>query len=204
MPVQIEFMSRYTRHLFFALVAISGFSLNFSVRAEILEAQWQAHQVKFTYSGFSTRYTCDGIERTLKRLLILLGARNDVRVEGKCNSRDKIERFQRTLLAFAIPVPADKTDISREIIPAQLEDVRITGSVSRFLDSADCELVEQFQQQVIPQLPTLKVSKRVHCIPNRSGMGNLNIRMTALKALEKTELEEASDSSQTNTRQSEN
>ncbi len=183
-------MSRHSRYLIFALIALSGFSVNYSVRAEILEAQWEVHQIRFRYAGFTTNYTCDGIERTLKRLLILMGARNDARVETKCLSRNRVLRFHRLLLAFAMPVPADKTDISREIIPAEWQEVRIVGNLSRYLSGGDCELLEQFQRQVLPHLQVRILKKKLNCIPHFSQYNNWKLRMSALKALEKTELED--------------
>lgn len=183
-------MSRRKRLLIFALIACSGFSLNFSVSAENLEAQWEVQQIRFRYTGFSTFYTCDGIERKLRRLLILLGARDDARVEALCNNQNRVDRFHKLQLAFAMPVPADKTDISREIIPAEWQDVRIIGKLSRYLDAGDCELLDQFQRQVLPHLQVRVLKKRLYCIPNRREMNNLGLRISALKALEKTELED--------------
>ncbi len=165
------------------------FSTSFPVRTETIDAQWEVHQIRFRYAGFSSHYTCDGIERTVKRLLILMGARGDVRVESKCNGRNRVQAFHDLLLAFAIPVPADKTDIDKEIIPAEWQEVRITGKLSRYLDAGDCELLEQFQRYVLPQLNVRSLKKNIHCIPNRLTTTGLNLRMLALKTLKKEGLE---------------
>ena len=186
--------------MIFALIALSGFITNYSVRAEILEAQWEAHQIKFHYSGFSTHYTCDGIEHKVKRLLKLFGARDDARIENTCLGHSRIQRFHRMRLAFSTPVPADKTDISREIIPAEWQEVRIVGKLSRYLNSGDCELVEQFQRQVLSHLQVRNSKNRLHCIPYHHALNNLRLRMSALKVLEKPELEERRDDSQIDTR----
>lgn len=182
-------MTKYIRNLLLALIAISGFSSSFFVRAEILEAQWEVHQVRFRFVGLSTAYTCDSIESNLRRLLKLLGARDDVRAESSCTNHSAVQRFHRVRLAFAMPVPADKTDISREIIPAEWQEVRIVGKLSRYLDPGDCELLEQFERQVFPRLQVRNSSKKIHCVPYRREFSNLRLRVTALKALEKTELE---------------
>ena len=182
-------MIKHSRQLIFALIAISGFGANIAVQAEILEAQWEVHQIRFRYVGFSTHYTCDGVERTVKRLLKLMGARNDVRVESSCFSQNSVQRFHKLLLAFAMPVPADKTDISREIIPAEWQEVRIVGNLSRYLDAGDCELLEQFQRQVLPHLQVRDLNSKLNCVPYRRQFNSLRFRMSALKALEKPKLE---------------
>ena len=118
-----------------------------------------------------------------------MGARNDARVEARCVSQNRVHRFHKLLLAFAMPVPADKTDISREIIPAEWQDVRVVGKLSRYLDAGDCELLEQFQRQVLPHLQVRNLGTKIHCFSNRGEFGHLRLRLSALKALEKTELE---------------
>ena len=160
-----------------------------SAQSEIVEAQWEVHQVKFQYAGFSSHYTCDGVESKLRRLLKLIGARDDARVETNCHGSSEIKRFHRIKMAFAMPVPADKTDLSREIIPAEWQKVRVAGSSSRYLDSGDCELLEHFQRHVMPHLYFRDVKKRIRCIPYRNEYNALRFEVTALKALEKTELE---------------
>ncbi len=196
-------MRGYCRHLIFALIMLSIFSISYPVRSEILDAQWQVYQVRFYYTSFSTHYTCDGIERKLRRLLILMGARNDARVESACaDHRDlrsrSVKRFQRAhrlKLAFAMPVPVDETDIPGEVISAEWQKVRIVGSLSRHLDGDDCELLAQFQHQVAPQLLVRSMKKKLHCNPDHRKLGvqrtrqRLKLYMTALMAITKKELE---------------
>ena len=183
-------MKRYINFLITCLILITASGATLSVKAEILEAQWQAHQVRFRFVGMSTAYTCDSIERTLTRLLRLLGARDDVRAQSTCTNGSRLNRFHRVKLAFAMLVPADKTDISREIIPAEWQDVRIVGTLSRYLDPGDCELLEQFDRQVLRQLQVRNLNKRIRCFPYRGEFSNIRLNLTALKALEITELEE--------------
>ena len=159
------------------------------LRAEVIEAQWQVHQVRFQYMGLSTMYTCDGIENSLLRLLKLIGARDDARVEAKCVNQLQARRFHRVLLAFAMPVPADKSDLSKEVFPAQYEEVRVVGSISRLLNGGDCELLEEFERKVMPQLKVSKLGRKIRCIPNRREFNSLRYRVSALKKVENEELE---------------
>ena len=202
-------MIKQGRRLVFLLLVTSGLVTNPLASAEIVEAQWKAYQVRFNYFPFRTFYSCDAIERKLERLLILLGARDDARAEVKCYGNDNLKRRReqrsyKLLLAFAMPVPADKTEITKEIFPAEWHETRVAGSLSRYLDGGDCELVDQFQRYVVPLLQVKRSTKSLHCSPMRRPSSKLRIRMTSLKALEKTELEETrvkqvKDSSQNET-----
>ncbi len=181
------------------LIVVSGFGAGSAVQAEILEAQWEVHQIRFRYVAFSTFYTCDGVERTLKRLLKLLGARDDVRVESICANPNRVQRFHKILLAFAMPVPADKSDLSREIVPAEWQEVRIVGNLSRYLDAGDCDLLEQFQRQVLPHLQVRQLKRKLNCIPSRRQYNNMRLRATALKVLDQTKLEQIQKQTQVET-----
>ena len=184
------------------LLLVAAGSPYLSAQEEMLEAQWQAYQVRFHFIGQSSAYTCDGIESTLSRLLKLLGARDDIRVEASCYSSNKPERILRVKLAFALPVLADKTDIAAEIIPAQWQEVKIIGTQSRYLGEGDCELLEQFQRQVLPLLQIRNLKNKIRCIPYRQNYNSSRAHYSVLKAMEKMELEvnrdeEDIDSSQT-------
>ncbi len=165
------------------------FTTSFSVRSEAIEAQWEVHQVRFLFTGFSTAYTCDGIEHSLRRLLKILGARDDVRVETSCTNGRDPNRIHRVKLAFAMPVPADSSDLSSEVFPARWEDVKVVGQSSRYLDNGDCELLEQFERQVMPKLKIKNTGRKIRCAPYRSEYNRIRVKISALKILEKTELE---------------
>ena len=67
-------------------------------------------------------------------------------------------------------------------------------STQACLDEGDCELLEQFQRQVLPllQIRNLKKSK-IRCIPYRQNYNSSRAHYSVLKAMEKTELEENRD-----------
>ncbi|MBT7950162.1 MAG: hypothetical protein HN764_00930 [Gammaproteobacteria bacterium] len=181
----------------------------FELDTEVLEVQWQVYQIRFFYRGLTAYYTCGGIEGVLRRLLLLLGARYDARVETNCiDSRNlrndsvrKLRRAQIVKLAFAMPVPADKTDTSREIMSAKWQETSITGNLARYLSAADCELLQQFQRDVLPLLMVKNKVKNLHCTDNQHNIDfmknrrSLRMKMTALKVIEKTELEEGRNNS---------
>lgn len=197
-------MSGYFREPVLTLAAIVISSL-LTVRAEVVEAQWQVYQIRFFYQGFTTYYTCDGLERKLRRLLLLLGARDDARAESRCvdvndlrsSSVRRTRRAQWVNLAFAMPVPVDETDLSREIIPAEWQEISVTGIQSRYMEAADCEMLEQFLRYVLPRL-IIKSSKNSLYCPAISDIGvsgdthrnlrlhsSLRLHMVILKALGK-------------------
>jgi hypothetical protein len=201
---KLKLMLGHSKHLIVALLLICGFIVNLPARAQVVEAQWEVYQIRFFYRGLTSHYSCDALERKLRRLLVLLGARHDARVETSCtdprnNLRSpnvrRVQRSQKVAMAFAMPVLADKTDTSQEIIAAEWQDSRVVGKLSRYMDAADCELLEQFLRNVIPRLEVKSTTKALNCPSQRQEPGGfgqyrtLSFRVTALKALEGKELE---------------
>jgi hypothetical protein len=149
--------------------------------ADTVAAIWQAHQVEFRYSGFTSDYTCDGIRGQLKLLLQTAGARADVRIEGACGGfSHEPQPFHRLKLAFSVPVPAPGGGSPGETFPAEWREVRIRHGEPRGLEWGDCELVEQFAQQVLPAFNPEQIENDVHCVPHQRTLGQPNLRMKLL------------------------
>lgn len=184
---------KFNKKLVYSLILLSFLQIqdmSSQIRAQTIEAQWQVHQVRFRYFGFGAHYTCAGIETTLRRLLKVIGARDDVRVENSCFGSNEVQRFHRINLAFALPVPADKSELSKEIIPAEWQAVKLNGRRARYLDEGDCELIEQFYRHVMPKLGFKQIKNRMRCIPRRRDFNSLNLSFMALRAVEVEKLEE--------------
>jgi len=69
-----------------AIVAAAGLSCpSAASAAETAEAQqgiWMPKQATFTYMGFTTKYSCEGLVDQVKSALLALGARKDLTVYG--------------------------------------------------------------------------------------------------------------------------
>jgi hypothetical protein len=76
--------------------------------AAVQPGQWQQHDVTFTYSGFTSKYSCDGLADKVKLLLRAVGARADARVTsyGCSEPFGRPTEFPRVRLQFATLAPA--------------------------------------------------------------------------------------------------
>jgi len=70
--------------------------------------QWQEHELSFTYSGFTSKYSCDGLADKVRLLLRTLGARSDLKVAtyGCGDLYGGPTEFPRVKLRFATLEPA--------------------------------------------------------------------------------------------------
>lgn len=161
------------------LTIVLTFGLNHNVPAKSVNAQWQAYQVKFRYTGFSTHYTCDGLRSAMRRLLRTIGARNDIRMEG-CSDFNTPRRFHRLLIAFALPVELENTYITNEPVAAEWREVKFRRNRPRNFSSGDCELIEHFTRQILPKLNVQDIKNKVSCNPGRQYFNTVNLKMKVL------------------------
>lgn len=149
-------------------------------------AGWQARQVEFTYVGFTTHYTCDGLRGKVKSLMRHVGVRDDLKVSTSgCEfAPGEIARMPRVRIQFATPVPRESGDrTAGEPVPAQWKTVVIRRDQPKHLGLGDCELVEQFRDHVLPAFQLREQSGQITCIPHQLSGSRIDLRFTALVPL---------------------
>jgi len=154
---------------------------------QAIAAEWQSHQVRFRYAGFTSAYTCRGLEGKLEKLLRAFGAREDAKVEVPCyGDSSRVWPMYQATLGFAVPVPAEE-GVSPDTFPAAWQDVEISRNQPRTIDGGDCELVEQFVEQVVPLFGPVDLEDRTRCVPNQRTLGSPRVEARVLKALDRGE-----------------
>jgi hypothetical protein len=168
-----------------------------------VEAVWKPQQVNFEYRGYSTTYSCRGLENKLELILRSVGAREDVQLRSyACDEQIGIARFEILLQS---PVVASEDNL-RELTTHDAKDdliARVNGEklpsaadMPRFaavwktvsfardprmrLDRGDCELVQQLRRQILPRMSVQIVKDNVRC---SSSMGNIGPPRLTVSAL---------------------
>jgi hypothetical protein len=74
------------------------------------EGAWVLRQVNFNYMGFTSFYSCDSLASRLRTLLVLSGAREDLKVRprGCAEGSNQVTRMPGARLEFRTFVPAAK------------------------------------------------------------------------------------------------
>lgn len=169
-----------------ALAMLCALGAGAAVADEPVLASWQARQVEFTYVGFTTHYTCDGLRGKVKNLMRHVGVRDDLKVSTSgCEFQPgEIARMPRVRIQFATPVPRESGDRNAgEPVPAQWKDIVIRRDEPKNLGVGDCELVEQFRDHVLPAFQVREQSGHITCIPHQLSGSRIDLRFTALVPL---------------------
>ena len=150
-------------------------------------AAWKRHEVDFTYMGFTTRYSCGGLNSKIKLLLKHLGARGDVKItERGCEfGYQMVADWPRLKIVFYVPeIPeAGARDLGEPVLGVW-KDVRIKRNLPRGLEWGDCELVEQFRDRVLSKLPIRAIEGDVNCIPHQLVGNRIDLRFQILTGLQ--------------------
>jgi hypothetical protein len=153
-----------------------------------IAAVWREHRVNFHYFGRTSLYSCDGLRDKVRALLIELGARRDLRITtAGCIDLRFPNPSAGLSIVFSVPTLA-----SRQLAAARPGDLApvearysaftLTRDAFRNLDVGDCELIEEFAQQLLPKLSTRNVTQKITCVPHQLSGNSFLVRGLVLKA----------------------
>ncbi|HEX9138886.1 MAG TPA: hypothetical protein VF848_03805 [Steroidobacteraceae bacterium] len=172
--------------MIFGLLAAAA-ALPGSVAAEdaLPGGVWQKHEYELHYMGFTSRYSCDGLEGKLQLLLKAAGARDDVRVSAApCDRPDgHPTRFAAANMTFYTLVPASAgsgATTAAATTPAMWRTVKLADHSPSPLQGGDCELVAEFRDQILPMFTTRNVVDNMSCVPYEEHIGQLNLSFDVL------------------------
>src|SRR5215472_6293178 len=150
----------------FGVIAL-GMAMSAPVWAEDAAAQapiawkpavWTPKEVQFTYFGFTTHYSCDGLRDTVRDWLLQLGARkDDLKVyEIPCaGDPDRPNPFPGVKIKMSVLQPApDNPSPDTQVVQAYWKPVKLPYREYGINAAGQCELIEQFNQKVLPLFTT--------------------------------------------------
>jgi hypothetical protein len=154
-----------------------------------VSAVWKLETLRLLYLGRTARYSCIGIEDKIQTLLLALGARRDLTVHAQgCQAAEHLTNGASVGpsvdIVFSSPVPAAPSPGGdAESVDARFEPFSLASDAMHNMQSADCELVQQFVQQILPKLATRNVKTDISCSPYEESGGSFMVRGEALRAV---------------------
>ncbi len=172
-------------------------------------AVWVEQKLDFTYVGFTSHYSCDGLKTKVSAILKEIGARPvKVTARGCMNPRHGAEWTPMLNMVVAMPreatpemlaevtQDASKRELAAKAggkvvptaeaaaeFPARIRRIDFRDSPSGLVEPGDCELVEQLRDQVFVPLGAKVVESRMNCVPHQLGVGIVNLSIDVLEPL---------------------
>jgi hypothetical protein len=143
---------------------------------------WQKHTYNFQFMGFTTTYSCDGLAYKLKVLLLAAGARSDLKsIPGACSrGYGRPDKFaQATLTFYTLSPAAGAKDAEGPRVDGAWRSIVFGTRSPRELALGDCELVEQFRNNLLPMFTARDVNSQTTCVPHQESGSNINLKFEA-------------------------
>ena len=125
-----EFTPRWF-HTSHALAAILGLLLCSAAYADSSDggqpAVWAQKEFQFTYLGFTTKYSCDGLDSKMRTILLELGARKqDLKISdwGCAAVNGRPDAFPGVAVKMSVLVPTDNPGAA-QTVPSHWKAVKL-------------------------------------------------------------------------------
>lgn len=139
-------------------------------------AVWVQKEVTFRYAGFTTKYSCDGLQDRMRQLLLQLGARDDLKMAGYgCVGVNAPETSPGVRVVMHVLQPASAA--AGQTVAAHWKAVDVLADRDLFDAARDCELISQLNREVLPLFAARHVDYSASC-----AVGNPLVGGTRLKA----------------------
>jgi hypothetical protein len=165
-----------------ALLVIGACGVAFSDEGPV-QAGWVPREFRYTYMGFTAKYSCDGLSDRIRAVLLLLGARKQdlkVNTTGCSTGFGQVTPFPGVTVKMSVLEPLGANS------PPGIEPVAATW---RNVDLArreplaaagDCELTEQIKQSILPLFTTRSVEYTSTCVPHQLTPGGTTLKADVL------------------------
>lgn len=153
-------------------------------------AHWVERKLDFTYMGFTTHYSCDGLRDNVREVLLALGARKkDLKVQSTGCTRisGAPEPFPGVVAHFSVLVPITPDDVGKvgdtASHPTQWKTVDFTHMQQFRFDQGQCELLEQMKNKALPLFTSRNLLYHSNCVPHQISVGDIQFSVDVLKAV---------------------
>jgi hypothetical protein len=172
-----------------SVIAVAGLGSTLpAVAADTSDSEaavWTPKEASFTYMGFTTRYSCEGLVGKVKSVLLVLGARREgLTVYGTgCEvSAGRPAPFPGVKVRMSVLVPASEATRSAQAVTAHWKPVQVQLDADPLKEAGECELVEQIQQKLLPLFSTRGVEFKPNCVPHQLHPGGTRLQAQVLVA----------------------
>jgi len=181
----VERIARFTAALMVAsLCAAAGSSAVAAAGPGEETAAWVQKEINFRYVGFTTKYSCDGLQDRIRRFLLELGARDDLKMTGYgCIGVNSPETSPGVRIVLHVLQPASAT--AGQTVTAHWKSVDLLSArdLRDPLDAAlDCELIAQLKRDVLPLFAVRHVDYSATCSVHTPVVGGTRLKADVLVA----------------------
>jgi hypothetical protein len=158
---------------------------------EGVAAVWIPKELRFTYMGFTSHYSCDGLRDKMRAVLLKLGVRKDLSVTatGCSEGFGRVSPFPGVVAKFHLLQALTEENAPKEEtkpVSAHWQNVDLAPTGDPLRAAGDCELTEQIKQRVLPLFSTRNIAYSSTCVPNQLTVGGTKLAADVLMTDQKS------------------
>jgi len=150
-------------------------------------AHWVERKLDYTYMGFTTKYSCDGLRDNVRDVLVALGARRkdlEIHSQGCTRLNGVPEPFPGVTARFFVLVPVTPDDIGKvgntSAHPTQWHTVNLARMQQFRFDQGQCELLQQMKDKALPLFTSRNLLYHSSCVPHQISVGDMQFSVDVL------------------------
>jgi hypothetical protein len=148
----------------------------------VVASTWQHHVITFPYFGRTSKYNCDGLENSVRGILLHFGARKDLRVTASgCGPANTPGRSAFVATDFYTLAPGADPN-SSESVPAHWTLKHLDRDHPYFMDDGACELIDQMKDLITKSFAFQDLEYRTDCVPYDLHVNGFSVKGMALTA----------------------
>lgn len=145
--------------------------------SETIEAVWKHQTVEFSYVSLHTAYSCELMKARITMLLGHVGAADGVEVTiVPCSGFDRPQTRYRIAVTFSSLARAAEGAV--DVVKAAWSEVELGDRNPPSIRGGDCELLEEFQEHLLPTIEHEVIEGATGCgATRRSIVGRLRLKV---------------------------
>ncbi len=148
-------------------------------------ARWQKHELSFDYHGFTSYYTCEGLQDKVKQILLLFGARPGARVDATgCPTPNTPSATAWVKLQFE-SLGNSGTNGGADSVAASWQPVELRPNRPFSMGQGECEIVEKLKPVLTAGFDLQDLEYRTRCVPHQIGINDYSVRGKVLQPVQK-------------------
>jgi hypothetical protein len=155
-----------------------------AVPAEAVAGVWQHHKVTFDYMAFTSLYTCSGLEDQVRRILLHVGARQDVHVRAVgCPGPDNTPSRNAWVDADFYSLAPAADEAGSDAVKASWTSLDMSPRRPSFIGDGDCELMDRMKDTIIKNFSLRGIEYRTNCVPHEVRPEGFSVKGQTLRAV---------------------
>jgi hypothetical protein len=146
------------------------------------QASWRHTKQTFHYYGFTSAYTCGGLEDKVRLILRLFGARKDAKAFATGCERESLHPSRSAWVTVEFDaLAAGPVASGAEAVAGQWTPIQVEANRPFDMEEGDCEIMDHMRYVLLQGFAFKDLEYRATCMPHARILGSWRVRGQVLR-----------------------